>query len=250
MAGEAGGVIQRVKQPSPAEPVSELRHISIVECGEELIDFLEFCPSLILDRPRFNYRRETILRRTVAEKLCRANESLPSGLCFAVVEGWRPPHIQRRMYQAIWNRFAALHPDWSEMRLKRLVNRYSAPMSSRVPPPHTTGAAVDLVLADESGRVLDHTTPFDPYNPACFALNAPGLSETARRTRRILADALLAAGLTNYPSEYWHWSYGDQGWAYRGGHPHAVYSAITPAGWTPAPEDDTDSPLQFLESSV
>ena len=88
---------------SPAEPVSQLRHVKIVECGEELVDFLQLCPGLLFDRPRFRYRRETLLRRTVAEKLCEAERLLPNGYRLLVVEGWRPPHIQRRMYRAVWD---------------------------------------------------------------------------------------------------------------------------------------------------
>lgn len=228
---------------SPAEPVSELRRVRIVECGEPLVDFLAGCPGLLLDAPRFQYRRETLLRRSVAERLCRANGLLPAGYRLAVVEGWRPPHIQRRMYRFVWDRFAAAHPDWSPVTLKRVVNRYSAPMNDRVPPPHTTGGAVDVMLADAEGRLLDHSSPYDPHDPRAFALDAPGLSDASRETRRILAQALLAGGLTNYPSEFWHWSYGDQGWAYRGGHPHALYGAITPPGWTPDPADLDDRPL-------
>ena len=47
---------------------------------------------------------------------------------------------------------------------------------------------------------------------------------------------MSSTGLTNYPSEYWHWSYGDQGWAYRGGHPAALYGMIEPPGWTTQPD--------------
>jgi|SRR5579872_4056202 len=232
---------------SPAEPVTALRRIPIVECGEDLVDFLAACPGLLLDAPRFRYRRETLLRRSVAEKLCRADSLLPAGFRLAVIEGWRPPHIQRRMYLSVWDWVAAEHPDWSPIALKRLVNRFSAPMNGRVPPPHTTGGAVDVMLADDTGRLLDHTSPFDAFDPRCFALDAPGLSDTARQTRRILAGALLATGLTNYPSEFWHWSYGDQGWAYRGGYPHALYGAVTPPGWAPAREDDVDLPLERID---
>ena len=69
--------------------------IRILECGEEMVDFLALCPDLLLDRPRFQYRRETLLRRTVAEKLCAAERLLPEGYRFLVIEGWRPPHIQQ-----------------------------------------------------------------------------------------------------------------------------------------------------------
>ena len=236
------------KTPSPAEPVSALRAVRIIECGEEMVDFLEFCPDLIWDKPHFNYRRETVMRKTFAEKLCAAAAALPAKYKMVIIEGWRPPHIQRRMYQAIWNRNAETHPDWSHARMVRHVNRHSAPMNKRVPPPHTTGGAADLMLADAKGRVLNHSAPFEPFDPRSFSTNAEGISPEAKELRQIMAEALTAQGITNYPSEYWHWCYGDQGWAYRGGHPNAIYGAVEPPGWKPAPEDDIDEPLKFLHS--
>jgi zinc D-Ala-D-Ala dipeptidase len=235
------------RRPSPAEPVTELRRVRILECGEEIVDFMTVCPNLLLDVPRFRYRRETLLRRRVAEMLCEANRRLPPGYRLAIIEGWRPPYIQKRMYRFVWNRFADEHRDWSHARLTRTVNRYTAPMNARVPPPHTTGAAVDLMLADEQGRIQDHNSPYDAFDPSGFSLDAPGLSDRARRTRDILAEAISGTGLTNYPSEYWHWSHGDQGWAYRGGHAHAIFGSVQPEGWVPAPEDVTDEPLELLE---
>ena len=240
----------RERRISPAEPVSELRHIPIVESGEDLVDFLRLCPALTLDQPRFKYTRATLLRASVAERLCRAAAALPEGYRLAVIEGWRPRHIQRRMYQRIWEQFRRERPDWSDLRLKRLVNRYTAPLDNRVPPPHTTGGAVDLLLAGPDGRALDHCSPYDRYDPAGFAFQAEGLTDEARRIRAILAAAMLSAGLTNYPSEYWHWSYGDQGWAYRGGHGAAIFGPIEPPDWEPPPEDLADTPLEWVEEQA
>lgn len=231
---------------SPAEPVTELRRIPIIDNGEPLVDFLKLCPELILDSPRFHYRRETLLRGSVAEKLCQAARSLPKGYRLAVVEGWRPPHIQKRMYMGIWNRTKAQHPDWSDVKLRRFVNRYTAPLNKHVPPPHSTGGAIDLLLADDSGKLFDHCTPYDRFDTKCYHFDAPGLSEKAKRTREILAEVLLPTGITNYPSEYWHWTYGDQGWAYRGGHPHALYGPIVPDNYSPNPEDVSDEPLVLI----
>ena len=232
---------------SPAEPISELKHIPIIESGEELVDFLELCPALILDRPRFKYTRAAVVRKTVAERLCAAAGHLPPGYRLAVLEGWRPPYIQRRMYLRMWEQFRAERPEWSENHLRRVVNRYTAPLNPRVPPPHTTGGAVDVFLADSKGRLLDHASPFSDFDPDGFSFDAPGISEKAREHRRILADSLLAGGLTNYPSEYWHWSYGDQGWAYRGGHSHAIYGTIQPDNWTPPEGEDIDRPLEWAD---
>lgn len=239
-----------MKRPSPAEPVRELRSVPIVECGEELVDFLLHCSGLLLDRPRFEYRRETLLRRSVADRLCRASQALPPGYRLAVVEGWRAPHIQQRMYRTLYDRLEALHPDWSRAALIRTVNRYVAPINRRVPPPHVTGGAVDVLLATEQGRTLDHSSPWDSLDPQSFPLNAPGLSEEAALTRRILSQALTAGGLTNYPTEFWHWSYGDQGWAYRGGHPGAIYGPVEPPGWIPPADEMREEPLHPPEVDV
>ena len=52
------------------------------------------------------------------------------------------------------------------------------------------------------------------------------ISPEARRNRELLRRALSGAGLTNYPGEWWHWSYGEPGWAVRTGQPHALYGAV------------------------
>lgn len=239
-----------VPQLSVAEPVSQLRRIRILECGEPLVDFLAMCPRLRLDRPRFTYRRETVVRLSVAEKLCRAASRMPKGYGISVIEGWRAPLIQQRMYRFAWNRWKSMHPDWSDVALKRVVNQYSAPMDVRVPPPHTTGAALDLALVDEVGRSLDMTSPFEAHNPKAFHLAAIGISPTAELHRRILSEALAEEGITNYPSEYWHYSYGDQGWAYRGSHPNAIYGAITPENWQLDPADVSEEPLALVTEPV
>jgi D-alanyl-D-alanine dipeptidase len=231
---------------SPAEPVSVLRRIKIADNGEPLVDFLAACPKITQDRPRFHYRRETLVRQSVAERLNLAAETLSGAYRIAIVEGWRPPHIQKRMYLASWRRFQERHPDWSDHQLRRVVNRFTAPIDRRVPPPHTTGGAVDVFLTDLDGNPMDLMSPYEMRDPHAFPLNAPGLSEAARANRQILSSALIGAGITNYPSEYWHYSYGDQGWAYRGGHPSAIYGAVVPPDWAPHAADVSEEPLVFI----
>lgn len=234
-------------KPSTHEPVTQLKRVPIIECGEPLVEYLQLSNRIRVGDGRWVYKREALLRESVATMLAKAADSLPSGYTLAVVEGWRPPHIQRRMYLAAWNRWKERRPDWSEAALRRLVNRFTAPPNPKVPPPHTTGGAVDVWLGDEDGKMLDHISPFSVGDSRAYPTNAKGLTEQARLHRRILVDALLPTGITNYPSEYWHWSYGDQGWAYRGGHEHAIYGPITPAGYMPPAEDDVDEPLLWVD---
>ncbi|MBP5934721.1 M15 family metallopeptidase [Streptomyces sp. LBUM 1476] len=76
------------------------------------------------------------------------------------------------------------------------------------------------------GEELDMGTPMNA-NPedsdgACYT-HAPNITPAARENRRVLGEALSAAGLVNYPTEWWHWSYGDRYWALATGAPTALY---------------------------
>lgn len=229
----------------PSEPVSEVCRIPIKECGEPMVDVLTLSGRIFLDRPRFDYKRESLLRVGVAERLAQAAERLPAGYSFGLVEGWRPPFIQSRMFRATWRHIAERYPDLSEDELRPIVETYTAPMDESVPPPHTTGAAFDIALYHD-GEPCDMNSPFEWRDPASFAFDAEGLSDLPKFNRSVLAGAIEGTGVTNYPSEYWHWSYGDQGWAYRGGHSEAIYAAIEPPGWKPETRDTIDAPLELL----
>lgn len=221
----------------PEEPVSELRHIPIEDCGEPLVDFTAHCDRIYWAprHPVFDYQRLRLTRQGVAERLCRAACLLPPGLRLAVVEGYRHPQIQQAMFEATRDRLAREHPEWSEAELRRETEKFSAPMDEFVPQPHTTGGAVDVHLVDvhlvdAAGQLLDFTSPYELLDPRGAPANAAGLTAEAESNRALLRRVMGEAGFTNYPSEWWHWSYGDQAWAYRGGHPAALYAAVEPHG--------------------
>jgi len=95
--------------------------------------------------------------------------------------------------------------------------------------PHVAGAAVDLTLVDSGGRELDLGTPVDATpeqsGGACY-FDAPLAGRHARASRELLAQVLRGAGLVNYPTEWWHWSYGDRYWALMTGATAAVYGPV------------------------
>jgi zinc D-Ala-D-Ala dipeptidase len=207
-----------------------LGRVRIVDNGEPLVDFLAACPGLrfAAQHPLFDYPRVHLARRRVAEMLCRAQSLLPAGIELEIVEGWRSPAAQRLMYEHTYNEYRRRHPEWPESMVRRQTNRYSAPPDAPTPPPHVTGGAVDLHLVGPDGARLDMTSPFDPLDRRAAAMDARGLSDSARRNRAILSEALTGVGLTSYPAEWWHWSYGDSGWALRTGRDTAIYDRIAP----------------------
>jgi zinc D-Ala-D-Ala dipeptidase len=143
-----------------------------------------------------------------------------------LIEGYRPPALQRRYFDDYLSSLRDANPGASAERLRMLASRYVSPPEIA---PHSAGAAIDLTLCASDGTELDLGTPVNA-NPeqsagACFT-HHPSVTGKARHNRGILAEALRAAGLVNYPTEWWHWSHGDRYWAMATGTPSAIYGAV------------------------
>ena len=197
--------------------------VPVEECGEPLVDVSGV---LLVDERKnkdSDSGAELLLRRGVLDRLLKAEALLPDGLRLLFVEGYRPPVLQRRYFEGYGDVLRAANPDWSADRIRSAASRYVSPPEIA---PHTAGAAVDLTLADADGRELDLGTPMNA-NPeqsdgACYT-DAGNITAEARANRAVLGTALGAAGLVNYPTEWWHWSYGDRYWALATGAPAALY---------------------------
>lgn len=176
--------------------------VPLVESGEPLV---------ALD-PSFGPAR-ALVRRGLATRLAAAQELLSGGLRLRVVEGHRSVADQQAIIDRYSAEVCATHPGVSPAELDRLVSRFVAPLAVA---PHVAGAAVDLTLVDAHGVEVDLGTPIDATpeqsGGACFTA-ATAISPFARSHRRLLGTVLGWSGLVNYPTEWWHWSYGDQYWA-------------------------------------
>jgi len=193
-----------------------------------LVDFLGLCPRLrfAIHHPVFEFPRVTLVRESVAGMLVQAALALPDGLNLRVVEGYRPLVVQRAQFQYNLDRVRKLYPDASVEEILHEAERFSAPPDAICPPPHLTGGAVDLEIVDDNDEMLDFFSPFAMLDMDHAAPDAAGLSDTARANRALLRSVLEPTGLTNYVAEWWHWSYGDSGWALRVGAEAAMYGAI------------------------
>jgi zinc D-Ala-D-Ala dipeptidase len=170
--------------------------------------------------------RRTFVRAGLADRLLRAQALLPAGIDLKVVEGFRSEAAQLEIVAAYSAELCAAHPGISPDELRRLSSRFVAPIEVA---PHVAGAAVDLTLVDACGDELDMGTPIDATpeqsGGRCW-FAADGISPDARAHRTLLAAGLEAVGLVNYPTEWWHWSYGDRYWALVTGWPHALYGSV------------------------
>ena len=158
-----------------------------------------------------------LVRAGLAERLEQARDALPPGIGLRVVEGHRTVADQRAILARYECEVRAAHPRANEAAVRRLTSRFVAPVEVA---PHVAGAAVDLTLVDRAGRDLDLGTPIDATpeqsDGRCFT-GARGLDAQVRARRCLMADVLGGAGLVNYPTEWWHWSFGDRYWALQTG---------------------------------
>jgi len=165
-----------------------------------------------------------VLLSAVTAELAR--DRLPEGLGLRVIEGYRTAAAQHAIIRSYADKIRVSHPAVGAAELERLTSRFVAPMAVA---PHVAGAAVDLTLVDSGGRELDLGTSVDATpeqsSGACY-FDAPLAGRHARANRELLAQVLRGAGLVNYPTEWWHWSYGDRYWALMTGATAAVYGPV------------------------
>ena len=191
------------------EPIRALNRVREIENGEPLVSLIEYCPSVTMLRDSVI----PYLRKSVAEMLEEASKSLPDGLSLGVIDAWRPFQRQERIFKWMWESLEEVRPDLPYPAKRRLICRFVAPTDQKAPPGHTTGAAVDVNLLGPDGEAVDVMSPFTRL------VGAPtyvyGLDPEAERNRMILVDAMLKVGFSNCRDEWWHYSYGDAGWAVR-----------------------------------
>jgi D-alanyl-D-alanine dipeptidase len=198
--------------------------IPVLECGEQLVD-VRRVSSLLVDGRKQQESADTFayLREGVLDRLLAAEAALPQGLRLLLVEGYRQPLLQRRYFEEYAGKLRADHREWSAGEIRSAASRFVSPPEIA---PHSAGAAVDLTLADADNHELDlgtrmNATP-EQSAGACYT-QAANISDQARSLRDTLGTALAGAGLVNYPTEWWHWSFGDRYWALMTGAATARY---------------------------
>jgi len=198
------------------EPLKALKKIKIKDNGEPLVDIKKFCPQVIigLEKHRLRKEKSIFVRETVAKMLKRAQKFLPPGYKFKILDGWRPLKEQKRYYFKKLREFQKKHPNWSSSRLRREVNKWIFPPDVGIPPWHTTGGAIDLTISYPNGKSIPMKSKKDK------------LPERVLKNRKLLKEIMEKVGFTNYQFEWWHFSYGDTGWALRKRKKTAIYGAI------------------------
>ncbi|MFV5994901.1 M15 family metallopeptidase [Streptomyces sp. NPDC056231] len=200
--------------------------IPVEDCGEPLVDVRQDGELLTDTRRSDPVGAFAHLRQGVRDRLLNAQRRLPDGLRLLIVEGYRPPDLQQKYFERYSAQLRATNQNWTQQEIRVAASRYVSPPEIA---PHSAGSAVDLTLVDRTGAELDMGTamnanPEDSEN-ACYT-GAHNISARAKANRTTLSNAISEAGLVNYLTEWWHWSYGDRYWALQTKQPAALYGPI------------------------
>jgi D-alanyl-D-alanine dipeptidase len=145
---------------------------------------------------------ECILAEPAAQALSHAGDALSArGLGLLALDCYRPAKAVRRF--VAWAEGGkgldpAYHPRVDRGAL--FAEGYIARRSG-----HSAGYTVDVTLTDADGAELDMGTPFDFFDPRAQT-TSKDIPAKARERRRILVDAMRAAGFVNYSREWWHFT--------------------------------------------
>jgi zinc D-Ala-D-Ala dipeptidase len=210
--------------------------ISIIECNEPLVKIpLELFavesphPYQKLGAP-YGDRSPYFLRQDVVDCLIEAQKYLQlehPDWQIQIFDAYRPVAVQQFMVdysfgQALADR-GLIEREVSEIQLQevwRVVYDIWAPPSQneKTPPPHSTGAAVDVTLVDDIGQIVNMGSPIDELSdrslPDYYANSEHPEAQKYHANRQLLRDVMLKVGFCRNPKEWWHFSFGDQMWAW------------------------------------
>ena len=173
----------------------------------------------------------TKIRRTVYEKLKAAQALLPQGLKLCLYEGYRSYALQKKLFDHRFKEIQKANPTLSHEALFIETTKFVSPVvnldGSPNVPAHNTGGAVDVYLINHQGEAIEMGASLSDLstdlNGERSKTNSTTISSAAQHYRKIMGKALTAVGFVNYPTEFWHWSYGDRYWAFHTQQPYALY---------------------------
>lgn len=211
--------------------------VPIIECGEPLVEIpLQLFavesphPYEKLGAPYGEAHSPYFLRQGVVNSLIEAQQNLQMlrpNWFIQIFDAYRPVAVQKFMVdyafaeairtaglveseisetqrQAIWTE---VYKIWAEPSL-----------DEKTPPPHSTGAAVDITLVDDMGEVVNMGSPIDEMSershPNYFAANSDPHAQQYHNYRQLLCTVMEKAGFKRHPREWWHFSIGEQMWAW------------------------------------
>ncbi|MBE9202809.1 D-alanyl-D-alanine dipeptidase [Synechocystis salina LEGE 06099] len=219
------------------------RSVPIQDCGESLAPINLKGVKLLEPHPYeklgvdYQGRSPYMLRTGVLKRLDQARLTLAEiepTWQILVFDAYRPIAVQQFMVDHTFAEIVArdglqgqvLTSEQRENIYQQVYQIWAIPSDDPLtPPPHSTGAALDITLLDQSGKPVDMGGEIDELSPRSqpnYYQTAQAKSDTQReefksyqQRRELLNKIMENAGFLRHPGEWWHFSQGDQLWAWQ-----------------------------------
>jgi zinc D-Ala-D-Ala dipeptidase len=210
--------------------------ITILECHEPLVSIdlalfaVETPPPYEKLGADYGGRSPYYVRKSILQKLLAAQTRLQQDYPhwqIKIFDAYRPVEVQQFMVDYTFN--AVLRERHLQLEILTETERqkiwaevytmWAVPsLDVAMPPPHSTGAAIDLTLVDEEGNTVDMGGEIDELSkrshPNYYANSRDEQAQIYHARREILNKIMSAWDFCRHPHEWWHFSYGDQLWAW------------------------------------
>ncbi len=216
-------------------PLKPYQQIPITDCGEALVPipleqfaWVDPHPYAVLGAP-YGEKSPFYLREGILTRLHQAQTYLQSqrpGWRIQIFDAYRPVAVQQFMVDYTFEQERQkkgwgdrLSPEQTAALWEAVHNFWATPSPDpQTPPPHSTGAAIDITLVDETQTSIDMGSCIDEISarsyPLYFAAQSTKEAQQYHQHRELLCKVMNHAGFLRHPREWWHFSYGDQVWAW------------------------------------
>jgi D-alanyl-D-alanine dipeptidase len=227
--------------------------IAIAECNEPLVAIPEHFfkinphPYMSLGAP-YGDLSPFFVRQGVLEKLLKSQAYLQT-ICpnyqIAIFDAYRPIPVQQFMVDYSFAQLAKskdlevknLTEEKKNSLMAEVMKFWAIPSHDpKMPPPHSTGAAIDVTfyIVPAEGRdniqEINMGSPIDEISdrsvPNYFASFRNAQAVGFNRDRELLNQVMTYSGFRRHPNEWWHFSYGDQLWAWISDEKLAIYGGV------------------------
>ena len=204
--------------------------------------FIDPHPYFALGAPYKNKDAIWKLREEVVNRLIQVNEYLLSknnSFCLFIYDSWRPLEVQEFMFNRAFDleckKLNILTPKNNihsyPLILKKVEKFWAYPsFDEKCPPPHSTGGALDISFSDEFGNPIEMGSAIDQMDdtssPDFYAKIDKEEAIIWNSRRNLLKKIMIKFGFVQHPNEWWHFSYGDQLWAWKNKKANALYGKI------------------------
>ncbi|BAZ43087.1 peptidase M15D vanX D-ala-D-ala dipeptidase [Chondrocystis sp. NIES-4102] len=210
--------------------------ITIQDCCEPLIPIPLDNFSLEIPHPyvklgaEYGDKSPYYLRQGVVEALLEAQfllEKRHPQWKIKIYDAYRPVGVQQFMvnytYESLVKSLNIQEQQLSAQQRQNLWGKvyqfWAAPsLDKKMPPPHSTGAAVDVTIVDAQGEALNMGGEIDELSersqPDYYYGDPNNKSQQYHFHRQLLQRIMTKAGFLQHPNEWWHFCLGDQMWAW------------------------------------